>query len=120
MAGRQAVPGLAWLCGYLKWEGRLMNSGIAVIMVVGTGALVAASWWLIESVTPRWMADRTAKQVVMHRNAVEALDVAIPRAGNDAEQQARLVANREWHLAALNALAPAEAAALNTPHAQAA
>jgi hypothetical protein len=97
-----------------------MAPGIAVIMVVGTGALVAAAWWLIEAVTPRWMAERTAKQVVLHRNAVEALDVAIPRAGNDAAQQARLVASREWHLAALNALAPAEAAALNTSVARAA
>ncbi len=97
-----------------------MAPGIAVIMVVGTGALVAAAWWLIEAVAPRWMAERTVRQIALHRNAVEALDIAIPRAGNDAAQQARLVASRDWHLAALNALSPADAAALSTPLAQAA
>ncbi|WP_416907512.1 MAG: hypothetical protein ACMVO5_10805 [Polymorphobacter sp.] len=99
-----------------------MAPGIAVIMVVGTGALVAAAWWLIEAIAPRKMAERTVRQIALHKAAVEALDVAIPRAGNDAAQAARLTASREWHLAALNALAPAEAAALNdtTPLAQAA
>lgn len=89
-----------------------MAPGIAIIMVVGSGALVAATWWAIESVAPRWMAARTQRQIALHRNVVEAMNVAIPRAGNDAAQQARLTANRAWHLAALNALAPAEAAAL--------
>lgn len=97
-----------------------MAPGIAIIMVVGTGVLVAVAWWLVETVTPRWMADRTVRQIALHRNIVEALDVTIPRAGNDAAQHARLVASRDWHLAALNALAPAEAAALNTPLTQAA
>jgi hypothetical protein len=89
-----------------------MDSGIAVIMVVGTGVLLAVAWWAVEAVVPRKMAERTVRQIALHKNAVEALDIAIPRAGNDAEQLARLTANREWHLAALNALAPAEAAPL--------
>ncbi len=87
-----------------------MASGIAVIMVLGTGALLAAAWWLVEAVAPRMMAERTQRNVTLHRNIVEAMNVAIPRAGNDAVHQARLIANREWHLAALTALAPAEAA----------
>lgn len=97
-----------------------MAPGIAVIMVVGSGALVAAAWWLVEAAAPRWMADRTKRQIMLHRNAVEALDIAIPRAGNDADQHARLTANRAYHLAALANLAPAEAAALEAPLAQAA
>lgn len=89
-----------------------MAPGIAVIMVVGSGALLAVAWWAIEAVAPRWMAARTARQVALHRNVVEAMNVAIPRAGNDSVHQARLVANRDWHLAALTALAPGEAAAV--------
>ncbi|MBB6228554.1 hypothetical protein [Polymorphobacter multimanifer] len=89
-----------------------MAPSIAVIMVVGSGALLAAAWWLVEAVAPRWMAERTRRQVALHRNVIEAMNVAIPRAGNDTEQQARLTANRDWHLAALTKLAPAEAAGI--------
>lgn len=87
-----------------------MNSGLAVIMVVGSGAFLAAAWWMVESVAPRWMADRTQARISLHRNVVEAMNIAIPRAGNDAELQGRLIANRDWHLSALGSLSPAEAA----------
>jgi hypothetical protein len=93
----------------------IMAPGIAVIMVVGTGAFVAAAWWLITSVAPRWIMTRTQGQVALHRNVVEAMNIAIPRAGNDSALQTRLIANRDWHLAALGSLAPAIAANLAGP-----
>jgi hypothetical protein len=89
-----------------------MAPGIAVIMVVGTGALVAAAWWLIEAVAPRKMAERTARQIALHRDAVAALEIAVANVGTDAAHKARLTVSLEWHRSALAALAPDAAAAL--------
>lgn len=88
-----------------------MASPVAVIMVIGSGVLFAAAWWYVEAVFPRQMVRRTARQVDLHRGAVEALDVALGRAGNDQAQHERLAAQRSWHLAQLSALAPADAEA---------
>lgn len=91
-----------------------MAPGIAVIMVVGTGALVAAAWWLIEAVAPRKMAERTARQIALHAEIVAALETAIARAGTDAAQKSRLTSSLEWHRAALASLAPNATAAKAT------
>lgn len=91
-----------------------MAPGIVVIMVVGTGALVAAVWWLIEAVAPRKMAERTARQVAMHAAAVVALETALAAPALDAAQKARLTSNLDWHRAALNALAPGMKAGAET------
>lgn len=60
---------------------------------------------------PGRMAARKAANIARHTAAIQALEVALGRTGNDPAQHSRLTSNLAWHRAALKALAPDAAAA---------
>lgn len=60
----------------------------------------------IARLAPFWLERRIGRSIRFHRRAAEALAIAMQRSHNDPDHHARLAAQHEWHVAALQALAP--------------
>lgn len=59
--------------------------------------------------TPSWLERSMGKKVVLHRNALIALDAAIAGTRDEAQRD-RLQAQRDYHQASIEALFPVERA----------
>jgi|GEM_PF-6990027 len=81
-----------------------MATPILVLMITLTFLLVAGVWLFAEKTIPKMMRDRLARESVTHASAVEALEIAIARSGNDTAQLERLTASLNTHRSALRAL----------------
>jgi hypothetical protein len=87
---------------------------ITGLMLLFTLMLVAGVVWPVLHYGPRRMVARKAANIARHTAAIQALEVALGRTGNDPAQHSRLTSNLAWHRAALKALAP-DAAAAHSP-----
>jgi hypothetical protein len=77
-----------------------------VLTIVFSITTVAVFLFPIVRLTPFWLERSVGKKVVMHTRAIAALDAAIGDAGNTADHLARLIEQRDFHVAALAQLAP--------------
>jgi hypothetical protein len=84
---------------------------ITGLMLLFSLMLIVGVAWPIAHFAPRRMAAKKIANIARHAEAVDALEVALARAGNDPAQQRRLADSLAWHSAALRALAPEMAAA---------
>lgn len=82
-------------------------NGLAVFFTITT---LVVFFYPIIKLTPSWLERRMAKNIVLHRNAIIALDIAAA-VTTDAGHRARLKAQREYHQAIIDSLMPGDAAA---------
>lgn len=85
------------------------------LMIIFSIVTVLVFLYPIIKLTPSWLERSMAKKVILHRDALAGLQVALERSHNDAEQFARLQAQHEYHRAALQALVPGDAQAQVEP-----
>lgn len=95
-------------------SGAPIINGLMIFFSLTTVAVIA---YPLVKLLPSWLERRVYRNIAFHRDAVAALGVAIDRAGTDAEQQARLQRQHDYHRAALAALAP-DAAMVSPPAAK--
>jgi hypothetical protein len=81
------------------------------LMVIFSITTMVVFLYPIIKLTPLWLERSMAKKIIFHRDAMAAIGTAMERSHNDADQFARLQAQHDYHRAALNAVAPGEAAA---------
>ncbi len=87
-------------------------TGLQIFFSVTTVAVVG---YPLVKLTPSWLERSLNKKIAFHRAAVDALGVALTRAHNDPDQQARLQAQQDYHTASLTALVPGEVRAATKP-----
>lgn len=87
-------------------SGSLPINGLMVVFSITT---VAVFLYPIIKLLPSWLERSLGKKIAFHRDAIVALGTAIERAHNAPEHLARLQAQRDYHRAALTALAPGDA-----------
>jgi hypothetical protein len=76
------------------------------LMIFFTLTSVAVLLYPIIKLLPSWLERRLNRKIEIHRASVAALDTAMAAPGLDPGQVMRLAAQRDWHRAALQALAP--------------
>lgn len=86
---------------------------ISGLMLFFTATTVAVVAYPIIKLLPSWLERSVYRKIAGHRDAIAALDVALDRCV-DIGQRGRLVAQRDWHRAALVKLAPEDAEATGT------
>ena len=81
-------------------------TGLMIFFSVTTAVVVV---YPIMKLAPSWFERSVARRAALHRDAIAALGLAVDRAGADVEHHARLVAQRDYHRAALANLLPGDA-----------
>jgi hypothetical protein len=92
-------------------SGSHIPNGLAVLFSITT---IIVFLYPIVKLTPSWLERSMAKKIILHRSAIIALNEAIDTTA-DPEQRARLVDQRDYHQAAINALVPGEPAGMAAP-----
>jgi hypothetical protein len=77
-------------------------TGLTIFFSVTT---VVVGLYPIVKLTPSWLERRLNRQIAFHHDALLALDAALALPGNDGTQASRLTEQRDFHRAALHALA---------------
>jgi hypothetical protein len=80
---------------------------ISGLMLFFSATTVAVIAYPIVKLLPSWLERSVYRKIDHHRDAIAALGLAIARCV-DADHRLRLVAQQDWHRAALAALAPGE------------
>lgn len=89
---------------------------INVLSVFFTVTTVAVILYPIIKLAPSWLEGRVHKQVMFHRNAIEALDIALANTQAEPGQLLRLTTQRDYHRDALMTLAPDDTLTAARPH----
>lgn len=77
-----------------------------VLTVIFTLTTIAVFLYPVVRLAPYWLERSVGRKIVMHSQAISALDAAISDAGNTPEHLARLIEQRGFHVVALAQLAP--------------
>lgn len=93
-------------------SGAPIINGLMIFFTLITFAVIA---YPLVKLLPSWLERRVYGKIAFHRDALVALGIAHNQSCNDAEHQARLSAQLDYHRAALAALAPDEATATPRP-----